>query len=482
MQKVQYRYSSMRNIGRLDMMNSKKESDVNESSPRVPKTIAIILSGGKGDRFGATVPKQFLSMNGRPILWHTVNKFLNHPRITETIIVSNPDWIDDTKTLFPDLRIVEGGETRQISSKNGILACPDDTKYVIIHDAVRPLVSAEVIDRCLDALDLGHVAVATVIPSADTLVIMEDSVIADIPERARIKRSQTPQAFHFEPLRKAHLTTKGINSTDDVRPVFEMGYECVAVDGDMLNMKVTTIADLYSIERLFQLIQPKILDSFDFTDKTAVVFGGTSGIGAATADLLEKSGAKVTRCGRKNCDVREEANVKRLFDSLGHIDIIVNSAGILIPQKLADTPSTVINDVIATNLIGPMNVCKLAVRYMTKGGHIVNVGSSSAYRGRAGYSIYSASKAALANFSQAVADEFVQYGICVNTVSPPRTNTRLYLNLYPEVDPSSLFDPKDAARVICSYCIGTETGNVVDLKLSMKSYGTGMDETSGEIK
>ena len=126
-----------------------------------------------------------------------------------------------------------------------------------------------------------------------------------------------------------------------------------------------------------------------------------------------------------------------------------------------------------------MNVCRLAVRYMKEGGHIVNVGSSSAYRGRSGYSVYSASKAALANFSQALAEEFAEYGIRVNTVSPPRTNTRLYLNLYPDVDPSTLFDPRDAARVICSYCTGSETGYVVDLKINLQMYGTGLDETSG---
>ncbi|TFH02686.1 MAG: SDR family oxidoreductase [Candidatus Thorarchaeota archaeon] len=203
-------------------------------------------------------------------------------------------------------------------------------------------------------------------------------------------------------------------------------------------------------------------------------------MGEATANLLEESGASVTRCGRSNCDVRKVSEIEKLFDSLGHIDIIVNSAGLLIPKQLVNTSPETIVDVISTNLIGPMNVCRLAVRYMTNGGHIVNVGSSSAYRGRSGYSIYSASKAALANFSQASADEFSEFGICVNTVSPPRTNTRLYLNLYPDVDPKSLFDPKDAALVICSYCTGPETGFVVDLKINLQMYGTGLDETSGE--
>ena len=178
--------------------------------------------------------------------------------------------------------------------------------------------------------------------------------------------------------------------------------------------------------------------------------------------------------------MRNANDIEKLFDSLGHIDIIVNSAGILIPKKLVNTTAETIDDVLSTNLTGAINICRLAVRYMKNGGHIVNVGSSSAYRGRAGYSVYSASKAALANFSQAIAQEFAEYGICVNTVSPPRTNTRLYLNLYPDVDPSTLFDPKDAARVICSYCTGLETGNVVDLKINLQMYGTGYDETDGE--
>lgn len=440
------------------------------------KVVAIILSGGTGDRVGADVPKQFLSLNGRPILWHTVMKFLNHARITLTIIVSHPSWIDETKSLFPNLRIVKGGETRQLSSRNGIMACPTDTDYVIIHDAVRPLVSNDVIDRCIDALEKGHVAVATIIPSADTLVEVEGYSILGIPDRSRFRRSQTPQAFHYQTLREAHLASESTGSTDDIRPVFEVGHPCVAVDGDPLNMKVTTIADLYTVERLAQIVRPKILDKFDFSDKTAVVFGGTSGIGAETANLLEVSGARVIRCGRKECDVRNADEIEKLFNSLSTIDIIVNSAGVLIPHKIADASPELVENIVATNLIGVINVCRLAVRYMKTGSHIVNIGSSSAYRGRAGYSVYSASKAALVNFSQSAAVEFAEYGIHVNVVSPPRTRTKLYLRLYPGIDPSTLFDPKDAARVICSYCTGPETGNVVDLKIHLGELGTGADE------
>jgi len=437
------------------------------------KTIAVILSGGVGDRFGAQIPKQFLSLNGRPIIYHTVNRFLKHPRIDDVIIVSNSSWIGKTKELFPDLLIVPGGETRQDSSKRGILACPNDTDYVFIHDAVRPLVFLDLIDRCFEALDSGYVGVATVIPSADTIAQVAENKISAMPDRKLLRRSQTPQAFHYPIVRQAHEETNITDSTDDIRLVFNMGYECAAVEGDPLNMKVTTIADLYSIERLSQFEKPKLVSSMDFSGKTAVVFGGTSGIGAATANLLESFNAEVIRCGRKECDVRNPESIENLFKSLKRLDIVVNSAGVLIPHQIADVSHDVINETVETNLIGAINVCRLAVRYMRSGGHIVNIGSSSAYFGREGYSTYSASKAGLVNFTQAAAVEFTKYNICVNMVSPPRTHTPLYLGLYPDVDVSTLFDPKDAAKIICSYCTGPETGNIVDLKLHMSGFGTG---------
>lgn len=437
------------------------------------KTVAIILSGGVGDRFGAQIPKQFLSLNGRPIIAHTVDAIRQHPRINDIIIVSNESWIGKTKELFPDLLVVSGGKTRQESSKNGLLACPADTDYVFIHDAVRPLISYEVLERCFSALDSGYVAVDTVIHSTDTIVQIDNDEISSMPDRSVLRRAQTPQAFKFSVIKEAHENTSLSGSTDDIRLVFESGHKCAAVDGDPLNMKVTTIADLYSIERLSQFVKPKISSYLDFMGKTAVVFGGTSGIGAETANLLEENHAKVFRCGRKECDVRNPEAVENLFKSLGQVDIVVNSAGILIAHTIADANESIVNDVIETNLIGPINVCRVAVRYMKSGGHIVNIGSSSAYLGREGFSTYSASKAGLANFSQAAAAEFAKYGICVNVVSPPKTNTSMYLELNPNPDYSTLFDPKDAARIICSYCTGPETGNIVDLKLHMSGFGTG---------
>jgi len=125
-----------------------------------------------------------------------------------------------------------------------------------------------------------------------------------------------------------------------------------------------------------------------------------------------------------------------------------------------------ISDTINTNLIGVIDTCRLASRYLKKGGHIINIGSSSAYRGRAGYALYSASKAALVIFSQTLATEYEDYGIAVIVISPPRTRTRMNLDLHPNVDPNSFYDPDEVAKVVLKYCTGTENGHVVDLKIS----------------
>lgn len=459
----------------LIQMNTRSQAVSSQEGTSEKKIVAIILAGGTGDRFGADVPKQFLSLNGRPILFHTVSKFLTHPRISEVIIASHSSCISETKKLFPNVRIVEGGETRQLSSLEGLLACPSDTDYVLIHDAVRPLITHDVISRCISALEEGNVAVATVIPSHDTLMEVEESSVLRMADRTRIKRAQTPQAFRYDIVRAAHINAETTDSTDNVRPVLRMGYSCAAVAGDSLNIKITTIADLHTAERLAHLTRPKILDNFQFDGQNAIVFGGTSGIGKATADLLESSGATVVRCSRSNCDIRDPEQIGKLYDSVSSIDILVISSGILIPHRIANASIEEINSVIETNFVGPINACRLAVRYMKSGSHIVLVGSSSAYRGRANFATYSSSKAALVNFTQAAAEEFLEYGIRVNIVSPPRTDTRLYRNLNPDADPATLFDPHDAARVIASYCKGPETGCVIDLKLGLKGFGTGSD-------
>ena len=446
------------------------------------KTVAIILSGGEGERFGADIPKQLISLNGKPVLQWTIDCFNTHPEIDQIVIATNKEWMSEIKKMCPDAIITLGGKTRQESSRNGLLACPSDTDYVIIHDAVRPLVDHKTISRCLTELKKGKKAVLTIIPSTDTLVRVDNSTIIQMEDRTIIKRAQTPQCFDYKTILQAHEKTNITNSTDDGRLALEMGIPLSSVMGSERNIKITTQADLYTAERLMQISDQKSIEKIDLTNKKAIVFGGTSGIGKSTVNHLRNYGAKVFPVGRKECDIRDSESIEKLFYKIGKFDILINSAGILKPKKAMNMDNQLITDMIGTNLIGVINTCRLAPRFMPRGGHIVNVGSSSAYRGRAGYSLYSASKAGLVNFSQALASEYEDFGIKVNVVSPPRTRTRLYLNLNPNADLGDLYDPDDAGKIIASYCVGEETGQVIDLKISSIVKSDPVESTWGNKK
>ncbi|MCY3414822.1 MAG: 2-C-methyl-D-erythritol 4-phosphate cytidylyltransferase [Candidatus Heimdallarchaeota archaeon] len=429
------------------------------------KTTFIILAGGIGERLGFDIPKQFVPLNGKPIIEWTYLSIKSHPKVNEIVIVTHESWIDQVKKIAPNAIITTGGLTRQQSSYKGLLACPKDTDYVLIHDSVRPLLSHKVIDRCLDKLEKGSNAVLTVIPSADTLVEIENDKVVNIPQRSRIFRAQTPQGFIYQTILKAHETTKMTNSTDDGRLMMESGYDLDIVKGDPINLKVTQIEDLHTAERLFQSVSKKTEQEIDIKGKKIVIFGGTSGIGKETAIYLQSLGAEVTILGRKDVDVRNSQEIERYFEKSPEFDVIIVSTGILHPEKISNLSDDLIENTYRTNLFGPINICKFGIRKLRPGSHIVLIGSSSAYRGRAGYSIYSSSKSALTNFIQAASAEFSEFGIQINMVSPPRTRTRMYTDLHPNADPGALYDPKKVAKVVGLYCVGSESGHIVDLKL-----------------
>ena len=114
---------------------------------------AIIVAAGIGTRFGGNIPKQFVKIDGKEILSFSVNTFKIHPQIDEVIIVCHNKWMDHVSTYYPDCIVIEGGESRQDSSLNGIKAVSNQSLNVLIHDAARPFVSNEIITNCLAALE-----------------------------------------------------------------------------------------------------------------------------------------------------------------------------------------------------------------------------------------------------------------------------------------------------------------------------------------
>ena len=130
---------------------------------------AVIVAGGTGSRFGNKTPKQFNRIHSKEILSFSVKTFLSHPEIDEVIIVSHPDWMDHVAIKYPECHVVEGGKSRQNSSLNGITATSSKCLNVLIHDAARPFVTAEIISDCLSAL--GHYdGSAPIILPTDSLI------------------------------------------------------------------------------------------------------------------------------------------------------------------------------------------------------------------------------------------------------------------------------------------------------------------------
>lgn len=211
------------------------------------KIVGIILMGGEGARFGSFMPKQFHLIEGKEIYLHTLETFVKSHLFDEIILVCHCDWLSlvQEKTTHYPVRICQGGKTRQRSSYLGLLACPKDTSYVVIHDAVRPFVSYEILKRNVERVKIVK-AIDTCIPLADTIVHSKDGLTIDhIPLRHEYFRGQTPQSFEYSLILKAHENTQKTNASDDCSLVLDLGHSVEIVRGDERNRKITTELDVH---------------------------------------------------------------------------------------------------------------------------------------------------------------------------------------------------------------------------------------------
>ncbi|MFH1837647.1 MAG: 2-C-methyl-D-erythritol 4-phosphate cytidylyltransferase [Candidatus Omnitrophota bacterium] len=228
------------------------------------KTIAIILAGGKGERAGGTVPKQFIEVAGKPLIVHAIERF-SLGYIDGIIVVSLEKYIDKVKRMIEkygikrNIDIIPGDVTRQGSSFNGVNACPRDTAFVLIHDAARPFVEEKIIRDVLDAAMKYGVAIP-VIETSDTAAFEKDGFVDDIPERGKLKRIQTPQGFSYETIHRAHRSAKeeGITDvTDDCGLVKRIGGKVRMIEGSILNIKLTDRYDIEISEKIIGSIRGK---------------------------------------------------------------------------------------------------------------------------------------------------------------------------------------------------------------------------------
>jgi 2-C-methyl-D-erythritol 4-phosphate cytidylyltransferase/2-C-methyl-D-erythritol 2,4-cyclodiphosphate synthase len=216
---------------------------------------AIIAAGGRGARFGGDRPKQLLTLAGQPILERSVAALVRSDRITDIVVAlpadlaaAPPSYL--TASTKP-VQIVAGGERRQDSVARAFERASSAADLVLIHDAARPMVSAELIARTIDAA-AAHGAAIAALPVTDT-VKRGDSrgVIVDTLPRSEIFLAQTPQVFRTAVLRDAlALARSSSDATDEAMLAEQAGHHVHLVEGDPKNIKITTMADLESAERM----------------------------------------------------------------------------------------------------------------------------------------------------------------------------------------------------------------------------------------
>jgi 2-C-methyl-D-erythritol 4-phosphate cytidylyltransferase/2-C-methyl-D-erythritol 2,4-cyclodiphosphate synthase len=206
------------------------------------RVTAIIAAAGSGRRLGAPKPKQLLDIGGGTMLHHSVAAFHRHPRVDEIVIVLPKG----TAAALPEgVRTAPGGERRQDSVANAFEMVDASTDVVLIHDAARPFVSADLIDRTIDAAAAYGAAIAA-LQSRDTVKRVEagGTIVETIP-RDTIYLAQTPQGFRRDVLAKAiAIGRAGVEATDEALLAERAGYTVHVVDGDPGNVKITTEEDL----------------------------------------------------------------------------------------------------------------------------------------------------------------------------------------------------------------------------------------------
>lgn len=461
------------------------------------KNIAVILAGGVGSRLNAGIPKQFIKVAGMSIIEHSITIFEQHDQIDEIVIVANEAYHNKIfnyilKNNFKKVKkVLCSGKERYQSSLSAIYAYENeyaDECNLIFHDAVRPLLSKEIITEVVKALR-DYNAVDVAVPSSDTIIeIDENEIIKKIPPRQSLRRGQTPQGFRLSTIKKAYeiaLQDPNFRTTDDCNVVLTYIPEekIKVVAGSEANMKLTFKEDLFLIEKLFQL-KTTCFQNHEFSDaekhalkdKVIVVYGASSGIGADILRIALENSAKAYGFSRRlnNTDVSKAETIRlsleNVFKKEGRIDYIINTASILHKLPLDNISYEEIDNAIDINYKGMVNVAKESYKYLQESKGALMLFTSSSYtRGRMNYSIYSSTKCATVNFVQALSEEWINKGIRVQCINPERTKTPMRLKNFGVEDDSTLLKSEIVAKVSLKVLLSDITGQVVDVKVQQFS-------------
>lgn len=218
--------------------------------------IAMLIAGGTGQRMGQEIPKQFLNVHDKPVIIYTLEAFQQHPEIDAIAVVCLADWMHVLEVYARQFNItklkhiIPGGDCGQASIRNGVFELEKHygrEDFVLVHDAIRPMVSETVISDCLKVAR-EHGNAITVIPCAEAMVMTEDQQSSEeLYPREQLKRTQTPQAFHIGEICDLHreALARGItNSVASVTLMIELGHRVYFSKGSEKNVKLTAVEDI----------------------------------------------------------------------------------------------------------------------------------------------------------------------------------------------------------------------------------------------
>ncbi|KJE94550.1 notch1-induced protein [Capsaspora owczarzaki ATCC 30864] len=447
------------------------------------RVAAVLPAGGSGTRVGTATPKQFWPINGKPLLFYTLEVFESVPWLESIVVPVAPDHLESLKQDvqhwgFKKTHIVLGAEFRHSSIYSGIKALlptlgsvqsstssPPDV--VIVHDMVRPFVDEDTLRQVAQAAQ-DHGAAGTILPLVSTVIMATpDGFLDHSLDRNKYRASQTPQAFKFTVMAEAYAKC---TSHD-----FEFGTECLhlaqqyagtrakLIEGTPMLWKVTHKPDIYAAE---QMIKERLRN-------VAIVTGASRGIGEAIAVALSNRGMRVAVVARHEqpllavaerikglaivADVSKPEEVHRVFQTViekwGHVDVLVNNAGVAARVEIDNMSDEAWFELLHGNLSSTFyssRAAMSAMKHAARGGVIINIGSSSVSGGRVGEGAYSATKAGIQCLTETLALEGKPHNIFAYTVVPRRTATELRRALYPDEDPATCLLPEEVAHMVAS--------------------------------
>jgi 2-C-methyl-D-erythritol 4-phosphate cytidylyltransferase len=209
---------------------------------------AVIVAAGRGERLGLDRPKAFAKLNGRPLLAESLERLEWSEWVDSIVVAAPPDWEEPVILLAEELgcgkivAVVPGGDSRAASVRAGLAEVPDDAAVTLVHDAARPVLPEEVIERLMTALTEGWDGVVPGLPVADTVKRVDGDQVVETVDRASLVGAQTPQAFVWPALREA--AAAGDEATDCAALLEARGARIKVVPGDRRLLKVTEPADL----------------------------------------------------------------------------------------------------------------------------------------------------------------------------------------------------------------------------------------------